>query len=338
MKRRRSAPATRTCDEARLLEGHTFELAGKWADAEAEYAQTAKEDGGRYQGIRAEFAAARVEEEHGDKATGDRMMVDAIRAHPSSGLARHALMRLSEPIETSKGPDEALKFLASFADIAKGTDLDEEIAYEAGLVMFRAGRFEAARDAFVKEARAHPYPTGSLTDDAYYQAARIEEHLGHFDPALALLAEMLSPMEAAYTGSSYERPRFPEAQYRIARIWLDDKHDRARAKKELRKVHDLHGASRLVDDSLWLEAELEAKDGETSAACETTTLLVTSSPDSRYVRCVHELCPSASAAAKPCADYIERELRGEARPADDDEKATFGPAVLPQAPRPTDGE
>ena len=41
-----------------------------------------------------------------------------------SGLARHAVRRMLEPIEHDKGPDEAIKFLRSFEDIAKGTDLD----------------------------------------------------------------------------------------------------------------------------------------------------------------------------------------------------------------------
>ena len=68
-----------------------------------------------------------------------------------------------------------------------GTDLDEEVSYEEGLVLFRAGRLPEARDLFLKEARAHPYPLGALTDDAYYQAARIEEHLGNIDAALAIL-------------------------------------------------------------------------------------------------------------------------------------------------------
>ena len=328
-------------DEARLLQGHTFELAGKWTEAEAAYARVAKESGGRYQGVRAEFAAARLEQEHGNIDEGNKMMIEAVRHNPSSGLARHAVRRMSQRIEEQKGPDEAIKFLKSFQDIATGTDLDEEIEYEQGLVLFREGKLEDARDLFEKQARTHPYPQGALTDDAYYQAARIEEHLGHIDEALSLLREMLKPSEAAYAGSSYERPRFPEAQFMIARIYLDDKHDRDRAKKELRKMYDEHRPSRLTDDALWLEAQLEQKDGDQSGACGTIDLLVKTAPDSRYVRCQRELCPSASAAPKPCADYIVRELRGEKvadRPIGQDDPVKFGPAVLPQAPRPTEGE
>lgn len=322
-------------DEARYVAGTLYEKMEKWPEASATYGRVAVESGGRYQGVRSTFARARVEQEHIDKSRGDALMVEAVKKHPDSGLARHAVRRMLEPIERDQGPEAAIQFLRQFTDVGKGTDLDEELLYEEGLVLFRAKRHVEARDVFVRSARSHPYPLGALTDDALYQAALCEEVLGDYDAALALLVELLSPMESAYAGSSYERPRFPEAQYRIAMIYLTRKHDRARAKKELRKMYDDHHASRFVDDALWLEGRLEFMDGEQDAACDSMEKIGSliqggDAPRSRFLRCLNLLCPEIPAAEKPCADYIARELPND--PEKDVIEVT-GPAPLPQESR-----
>ena len=244
-------------DEARLLEAESLEHMGRFADADATYARIVAEGGGRYQAVRAEFWRARLVTRWKGREAGDALMLAAVERHPSSGLARHAMRRMLGVIEEEKGPDEALTWLDRLEPFGKKTDLEEEIAYERGLVLFRAGRYERARDVLVASARAHPYPNGSLTDDALYQASLLEEELGHIDAAIALLVEMHAPREAAYTGSSYERPRFPQAQLRIGRLYRDQKHDPERAKKELRKVCTDYPASRLCDEALWEEAAIE---------------------------------------------------------------------------------
>ncbi|MFO0617407.1 MAG: tetratricopeptide repeat protein [Polyangiaceae bacterium] len=322
-------------DEARYVEGTLYEKMGKWEEASATYARVATESGGRYQGVRSEFARAEVEQQHIDKERGDALMIEAVRRNPSSGLSRHAVRRMVGPIEKDQGPDAAIQFLHRFTDVAKGTDLDEELLYEEGLILFRAGKHAEARDLFIASARNHPYPLGALTDDALYQAALCAEVLGDYDQAIALLVELLGPMESAYAGSSYERPRFPEAQYKIAMLYLTRKHDRARAKKELRKMLTDHNASRFVDDALWLEGRLELKDGETAAACDSMDELLGLSrddgrPPSRFTRCLQLLCPSMPAGDKPCADYISRELVNdpEMQPAE-----ITGPVPLPQESR-----
>lgn len=322
-------------DEARYIAGTIYEEQGKWAEASATYGRVAEESGGRYQGIRSEFARARVEQEHIDKAKGDQLMIEAVKRHPDSGLSRHAVRRMVAPIEKEQGPEAAIAFLHQFTEVGKGTDLDEELLYEEGLILFRAKRHAEARDLFVASARSHPYPHGALSDDALYQASLCAEILGDHDAAIALLVELLGPMESAYAGSSYERPRFPEAQYRIAMLYLTRKHDRARAKKELRKMHDLHHASRFVDDALWLEGRLELADGEGDAACDSMEKIGSliqggDEPRSRFLRCMHLLCPEMKPAEKPCADYIARELPN------DPEKEVHeitGPVALPQESR-----
>jgi tetratricopeptide (TPR) repeat protein len=320
-------------DEARLLQAHAYERLNRLDDAEKTYAAIVKEGGGRYQAVRAEFARARVETMRHGSDKGDAFMIAAVKNHPTSGLARHAMMRMLDPIEENKGPDAALAWLKGFEPAAKGNDLEEEVSYEEGLVLFRAGRYKEARDVFIAQARAHPYPHGSLTDDAYYQASLLAEELGNVDQAISLLIEMMKPTEAAYAGSSYERPRFPEAQFRIATIVRDKVHDRERAKREFRKACSEHSASRFCDDALWDEARLEREDHEDDKACQAMHRLIESRPDSRYVACAHALCESIAENPK-CHDYILRDLRGEAPPPDAAPDEDAPPPKLMPAPLP----
>ncbi len=320
-------------DEARLLEGHAYEHLGRFEEAEKTYDAIVREGGGRYQAIRAEFARARIVTERKGASAGDKLMLAAVKHFPSSGLSRHAMMRMLEPIERDKGPDAALAWLRALEPFARGNDLEEEVAYEEGLVLFRASRYKEAYDVFVASARAHPYPHGSLTDDAYYQASLLAEELGDVDQAIALLREMMKPSEAAYAGSSYERPRFPQGQMRIAMLYRDKKHDRAAAKRELRAVCD-RSATRLCDDALWSKARLELEDHEGDQACESVHLLAKLRPESRYIVCGHALCSGIPESAQ-CREYILRDLRGENPP---DESLTdesgarkkLEPAPMPQ--------
>lgn len=317
-------------DEARLLEAHAYERLGKPSDADALLARIVDEGGGRYQAIRAEFERAKLVTEYEGRDKGDPLMLAAIQHHPTSGLARHAMRRLYAPIEEEKGADAALAWLRALEPVAKGNELEEEVAYEEGLVLFRAGRYQEAHDVFVATARAHPYPHGSLTDDAYYQASLLAEQLGHVDEAIELLREMMKPAEAAYAGSSYERPRFPEAQLRVATLLRDAKHDREGAKRAFRAVCTERSETRFCDDALWAEARLEVEDKEGDRACESMHLLAKSRPESRYVACAHALCP-AIAENPSCREYILRDLRGENPPPDEgDAPQKLEPAPMPQ--------
>lgn len=317
-------------DEARLLEAHAYERLGKLALAEKTYARIVEEGGGRYQAIRAEFARAKLVTKWQGPEKGDELMLAAVKHHPTSGLSRAAMRRMLDPIEHEKGPDAALAWLKALEPAAKGNDLEEEVAYEKGLVLFRAKRYAEARDVLVASARAHPYPHGSLTDDAYYQASLLEEELGNPDRAIELLREMMKPIEVAYAGSSYERPRFPQAQLRIATLLRDAKHDREGAKKAFRAVCSEHSATRFCDDALWAEARLEVDDKEGDRACESMNLLRKIRPESRYFACAHALCPAIAEDAK-CREYVLRDLRGEKRPEDPDApRPGLEPAPMPQ--------
>jgi TolA-binding protein len=110
---------------------------------------------------------------------------------------------------------------------------------------------------------------------------------------------------------SYERPRFSEAQLKIAKIYRDGLKDRAAARRELRKVYTDHPTSTLRDDALWAEAVMLHQDKSQADACDVVKRLVSELPESRYARCARAVCPTAPEPKRPCADYILRELRGE---------------------------
>lgn len=298
------------------------------AQADKTLARIVDEGGGRYQAVRAEFARAKLVTKWKGHDEGDALLLAAVKRHPTSGLTRHAVRQMLSSIEEEKGPDAALAFLRSLEPVGKGNELEEALAYEEGLVLFRAERYAEARDMLVATARAHPYPHGALTDDAYYQASLLAERLGDVDQALALLREMMKPAEAAYAGSSYERPRFPQAQLRVAKLLRDAKRDREGAKRAFRAVCTERSASRLCDDALWSEARMEVDDKEGDRACEAMNLLRKVRPESRYAPCAHALCPAIADDDK-CHAYILRDLRGESPPSEDGPKK-LEPEPIPQ--------
>lgn len=302
-------------DEARLLQAEAFERLERWDEAEATYRRVERESGGRYQGVRAAFALGRLVRERRGFEAGAAETLAAVRRYPSSGLVRHAVKRLLDSVETDKGPEAALEWLEPVRKSLSGTEAEEAVAYEHGKLLARCGRKEDAIRALLEEARKFAYPSGSLTDDAYYVASLFLEDVGRPREAIAVLEEMMAPSEAAYAGSSYERPRWPQGAYRIAVLYRDALKDHARARVELRRTYDLHRTSRIADDALWQLARLEQSDGDQAAACRSAQTLKEDKPDSRYLRCVQLVCPTMPAAERACPDYL-RETMGLGRDPD----------------------
>jgi hypothetical protein len=100
---------------------------------------------------------------------------------------------------------------------------------------------------------------------------------------------------------------------RIAELYRDKLHDHRTARKEFHAVYAAHPTSILRDDALWAEARLAHADGDTSEACSLVTSLRKEFADSRYARCAHVLCATMKPATneRQCADYIERQVRGD---------------------------
>ncbi len=299
-------------DEALFLAARMHERRGAHAEAKAALQHLAEtsQDGPR--AGRAAFELADYEIEHGDVERGYVMLFDATAKHTKHGLARRAVRRIVSH-ERDRGGDEAvLAWAKGPARILRNTDLEENVDYEAALALDRLGRLAEARDALVALARAHPYPFGTLTDDALWNASLIEEKLGRHEAAIEQLRALLSTRESAHLTGSYERPRYSPAQMRIAELYRDRLHDTRSARREFRKLYEDHPTSILRDDALWAEAQLAFDDGDKGEACSIATRLRRDLADSRYAPCAHLVCDEIRPAPKEkaCAGYIERELRG----------------------------
>ncbi len=300
-------------DEARFLEARSFERAGRWDDARAAYQRLAADSPAGPRTGRAAFDLAQIEIDHGDPARGWKMLDLAAQKYSKHGVARPAIRRMIQHTQDEGGEPAVLAWLDAHEAVFRGTEQEEVIAYERGLSLERAGRKAEAHDAFLADARAHPYPFGGLTDDAYWHAAAIDEEAGRYDEAIAHLRELLSSREPSGAWASYERPRYSEAQLRIALIYRDRLHDHASARRELEKLYALHKTTLKRDDAVWWEAVLAREDRDEDAACRLAKRLLEEFPESRYVPCAHEVCPSAPAQKRECADYILREVRGDKR-------------------------
>jgi tetratricopeptide (TPR) repeat protein len=211
------------------------------------------------------------------------------------------------------GDEAALKWIDGPGRTLRGSELDQQLDYERALTLEKLGRTAEARDLFVKTATDHPYPFGGLTDDALWHASLAEEKLGRYDAAIAHLRTLLADREASRMTGSYERPRYSPAQMRIGELYRDKLHDHRSARKEFHKVYSAHPTSILRDDALWAEAMLAHDDGDAGDACTIVKALRTEFADSRFARCGHLVCTAVKPAAneRPCANYIERQMRGE---------------------------
>jgi tetratricopeptide (TPR) repeat protein len=295
-------------DEALFLEARMLERAGRYRDAiERDRAlATLSPTGPRTE--RARYLAADLEIEHGDAAAGWKALEDTLVALPNAGNARAALDRLLGHVAREGGDEAAVAWLVAHRDRFAPTELDQTAGYERGNALERLGRLDEARDAWLAAARAHPYPHGSLTDDCFWKAADVELRQKRPQAAIALLREMLVPLERSGNPGSYTRPRFPAAQQRIAEIYRDALHDHASARREFHALYEKHVDTILRDDALWNEARLAKEDGDVRAACDVMDRLTKQFPTSRYARCAREICPSAAASKQECAGYLVRAL------------------------------
>lgn len=305
------AKRVKDCDEALFLEARSQERAGHVDAARATLVRLEKASPTGPRTVRAAFDSADLEIDHGSEEQGYKMLEAAARAHPEHGLARPSINRIARHAEEKGGPGAALAWLRSVAPAFRGTEQDQVVAYDIAGELDCAGDVAAAHDAYLETARAHPYPFGGLTDDALFHAAEIDDARGRFDEAIQHLRALIAPREKSDTVGSYERPRFSEAQLKIAEIYRDKLHDDVTARREFHRLYADFPTSIRRDDGLWAEARIAKKQGDDSGACDAATRIVREFPESRYAACAQHLCPAAPRAEKahrPCADYIERDL------------------------------
>jgi tetratricopeptide (TPR) repeat protein len=297
--------ATRPHDraEALYLAGSSYARARSWDRARDVFRRLIAEIPASDRARRASFDLADLEMDAGQVDRGFDQLRDAMMRHPNDGLAHRALERWVARLDQNGG--DALAWLNEVRGKLEKTELDETVRYQL------AAHLEpkdpaAAREAFVACAERHPYPGGSLFDDALFHASLLDEKLGRPAQAIEDLRRMLAAREPSTFAGSYERPRFSPAQFRIAVLYRDKIGDHAAARKEFHKLYADHATSILRDDALWEEAKLARDDGDTKAACALVGTLTKEFKDSRYAACTTSLCPEAAASARPCHPYLLR--------------------------------
>jgi tetratricopeptide (TPR) repeat protein len=307
----RLARIRRDQTHATYLAALMFERAGDLPSARARFEALSStlppaEDSGA-----AAYKEAAMDIEAGDEARGWAEMKAMLLRFPNDGTAKSAMHRILTHIDETEGPSASAAYLRTIEPSLTQTERAEEVGYETALRILSAGKLEEARDALVRVAARWRYPVGALWDDALYKAAEIDERLGRPEAALADLDAMLSQQEVSILNGSYTRPRFPEAQMLAAKICRDDLHDTARARQLFHAAYARFPDWGERDRALWQEAELWKKEVRTAEECGTLATLVHEIPDSRYVPCATERCPTLSRPAgshapSECHAYIER--------------------------------
>jgi outer membrane protein assembly factor BamD (BamD/ComL family) len=283
--------------------------AGDVAPAARELRAIASESPPNAYSAQAAFKAADLADRI-DPAAGYAELEQVALRFPESGVARVALLRVVRR-DDEKGAAATLAHLDALRPRVAGTALEQDVAYERAKRLAELDRIEAARDAFLDVAARWPYPTGAYFDDSLYRASELEERLGRHREAIEHLERMLSFREKAVTMGSYERPRYVPAVLRIAELYEKRLDDRASARATLHRLYTDFTTSTLRDDALWREAELWEKDGDRGTACSRLATLASDFPDSRYVPCAIERCPSIqrpkkSKAPATCRAYLSR--------------------------------
>jgi TolA-binding protein len=296
----------RDAEEMRYRAAESYARAGDATRAQALFRALAAQSPNAERSARADFALAALSAKQGREAEAEQQLVAAIRRHPSSGLARKALLEHLDYLREHGGSEQVLAFLSAEAGALGGSELAETLSYRRARELDTAGRLPEARDAYIACATSFPYPGGAYWDDALFRAAEKELELDAPERAVAHLRRMLAEQESANFTGSYERGRYAEAQLKLGQIYRDRLRDPARARAELRKVWQNHARSTLVDDALFQEALVARDANDVAGACAPLSIIVSKLPDSRFAPCAHLLCPTLAETPRACHDYVKR--------------------------------
>lgn len=303
------ATRIRDRDEAFFMQAYMLERLHKWPQARDAYRDLVATSPKGPRTARAAFDAALIEAEHANDDVGWEHVERALYEYPNHGVARHALELWAAHVADARGEPALRGELGDMLEQLRSSSLAQPIKYQIALSLQRSGEIEKARAQFLRTAREHPYPKGSLTDDALYHASELAEQLGQPRQAIADLRELLTPREGAM-GGSYERPRFPQAQMRIARLYRERLGDRESARREFRVMYTRHGTSILADDAMWNAALISLELDDEGDACDIASAIRDREPASRYRRCLAELCEALEhpSGQRPCPRYLREQL------------------------------
>jgi tetratricopeptide (TPR) repeat protein len=254
------------------------------------------------------YRAARIRIAQGHEAEGYAALEAIFREDPEGGISHRALRAVVDHVEESKGKAAALAWESALQPTFDGNRLGEEICYDVARRNEDLGNASGALTGYLSCAEKYPYPTGALWDDSLWHASLLHEQLGDPNAAVEDLRRMLKVRESSSFNGTYDRPRMPFAQLRIAELQRDKLADHAAAHASFRKVLDDFPRSILRAKALFESAKMSHEDGDESTACGLANELVDDFSDTRWARKADETC----AAVAPKAEAL-RKAREERR-------------------------
>lgn len=308
-----SAKTPHERDEAAYLAAATWVQAGRTDEAMKSLDRLVANSPHGERAARASFDRAFLEIDRGDEAKGWDLLEHATIDHAAEASSRRALRKLVDHAE-QQGKGNGLTWLEARLDRLVKTALAEDAKYLRAGLLAAADRTREARDAYAACAKEHPYPGGSLNDDAWWHAAELDLALGEPQKAIDDLHALLLPRETSTLGQgSYERPRYSPAQMKIAEIYRDVLKDEKSARRELHKLVTDHPTAVIRPEALFEEARLAKKAGDKDDTCRLAERLAKDFEESRYAGCAPVLCDTTKAPAKTpsCRQYLRARITGE---------------------------
>jgi TolA-binding protein len=299
-------------DHAHYVAGQLYLRAGNVREAIAHFEKIAAANPPTEHTAEAAFQVANARAEHGDPERGQRELEQVTARYPTSGVARAALRRVLAWKDEHEGPPATLAYLRKLdASDAGKSEIGELIAYQIADRLAKAGEDVQARDAYLSVAKRWPYPFGAYWDDSLFHASELDEKMGRYTEAIAHLERILAEYETTTIVGTYTRPRMSPALFRIGLLYRDRVGDKGKAKAAFHRLYTVFTNASRRDDALWYEADIWREEGDEATACSRLSTLVKEYPESRYVPCVVERCPSIarpakSEAPKVCHPYLLR--------------------------------
>jgi outer membrane protein assembly factor BamD (BamD/ComL family) len=161
------------------------------------------------------------------------------------------------------------------------TEVADNLRFEAARLLETENPAQARLEL---ESLAHDYPQSGLRDDALWRAAGIARTAGDTDGALEDLRIITAKRRDAMFVGSFNSAFMDDAQLLKGQIWLEDKHDVAKAVLAFELLRDDMPDSTLRDDAQMWIAKAYAQGKDPARACAALARLRKDYPDSRYLR------------------------------------------------------
>lgn len=271
------------CATAMLREARERERAGDATSALRLYEAVAVRYPTAREAPRAVRRAARLRLAAGDVAGARALLVRVVTLWPAHGETTRALSMLVRSYDDADDLAGAVVALDALEAHPAGPAIADNVLLERARLEVRLGRAEVAERTLQRLVEVHPYPAGAW-DDALWMLADLRVARGDPRAAIAALESLVAVQEDAAIVGSYNLAIFDDAELRIARLWLEDLRDPARAVRAAVRLRTRYPDSVLRDDAVVLEARAERARGRPERACALRQTLRELDRHSRYLR------------------------------------------------------